>query len=138
MLIWCRLPMKQCQVTRKLSSTPYKIYVIYIYIYIYIQTQTPNFNKKIINIMKERHKTIHQNKELVMQYLKKQTFKRLFGNVVLVTLFVFFWNMCGWKNVWKCVWYYLKTENMLLNYYTKWGLRFLRFIFVILLKRFKG
>ena len=24
-----------------------------------------------------------------------------FGNVVLVTLFVFFGNTCGWKNVWK-------------------------------------
>ena len=42
-----------------------------------------------------------------------------FGNVVLVTLFVFFGNTCGWKNVWKYVQYYLKTEKYYLNYHTK-------------------
>ena len=32
-----------------------------------------------------------------------QTIKGPFGNIVLVTLFVFFENMCGWKSVWKYV-----------------------------------
>jgi len=36
-------------------------------------------------------------------HLQIMDIKSSFGNVVLVTLFIFFGNTCGWKSVWKNV-----------------------------------
>ena len=52
-----------------------------------------------------RHKTKEKQKQ--KQKTKQNKNKNFmategpFGNVVLVTLFVFFENTCGWKSVWK-------------------------------------
>ena len=49
--------------------------------------------------------------------------KGLFGRGVWVVLFIVFLNICGWKSIWKCVKYCLKTENGCLKCPTKWALK---------------
>ena len=63
----------------------------------------------------------------VLKFLSLIKINSCFVRKVWVILFIIFWNTCEWKNIWKYMWYYLKTENMLFNNSSKRTLKFVEF-----------